>query len=186
MSSVTVFEKVFGALYQQMPASWQQFHRVVDCHRYTGEAEVRRGAGLASRMICGLMRLPKSGVVPVVLTLTNSGDGERWQRQFGESRFESCLTAAGRLEGDNDAVQIKEQLGLLGFLIRLEVKDEEIHWHIEGWRFAGVALPQILMPLSRTVEGQDAEGRYRFDIDLHLPGFGRLIAYRGWLLPQGV
>ena len=186
MSFETVFERVFGAQYQQMPQSWQQFHRVVDAHCYGGEAEVRRGKGLASRLICGLMGLPKSGVVPVVLRLTKEGDFERWQRQFGDSRFESCLSAAGCLERDEDAYHIKERLGFLSFFIRLEVKDQQVHWHIYGWRFAGMPLPRILMPHSRTVEAQDAAGRYQFDIDLHLPGFGRLIAYRGWLLPQGV
>lgn len=186
MSFSSVFERVFQAQYQRMPESWQRFHHVVDEHCYMGEAEVRRGGGLASRLLCGLMRLPKSGKVPVVLRLTKEGQGERWHRRFGDSCFESCLTAAGSLESERDGHHIQERLGFLSFFIRLEVKDQQVHWHIDSWRFAGVALPRFLMPLSRTVEAQDAEGRYQFDIDLSLMGGGRLIAYRGWLLPYGV
>ena len=42
-------------------------------------------------------------------------------------------------------------------------------------------LPKFLAPLSQTKEFIDDKGRYAFDIDLSVPLFGRLIAYRGWL-----
>ena len=49
------------------------------------------------------------------------------------------------------------------------------------WWLFGVKLPKALVPISKTIEYVDNEGRYAFDIDLHIRFLGPLIAYKGWL-----
>jgi len=48
----------------------------------------------------------------------------------------------------------------------------------------GVPLPLILAPLGDAVESEDDAGRFRFDVTVRLPlGLGRVVQYRGWLVP---
>jgi Domain of unknown function (DUF4166) len=51
-----------------------------------------------------------------------------------------------------------------------------------GSRLLGVPLPRFLVPQIRAVETEQ-NGRFHFDVEARLPGFGRLVHYRGWLAP---
>ena len=47
----------------------------------------------------------------------------------------------------------------------------------------GIPLPRLLHPTVRTFE-RERDGRYEFEVEAHLPLFGLLVRYSGWLEPQ--
>lgn len=174
------FYRVLGEQFYQLPKSWQAFHTFTGEQHYEGRAQVARGKGFAN-LIASIMGLPKAGGdVRVILQTTAVRGGERWQRQFGSSCFETILYRA-----DNAVFgYFYEQFGPLRFSINVSVKEATLEWQIVGWSFFGLPLPRFFTPISETIEFEDELGSYSFDIDLKLKLFGRLIAYKGWLVPK--
>jgi hypothetical protein len=191
-----LFKTLFGPVYETLPSSWQILHDVTDTHHHQGKVEVARGKGLVARFLCFLLKLPKSGSHDAQLILEktchNGRGAERWVRRFGSSKFSTILTMKPGLnegafsDGEraaNCCFYLLEKFGPIRFHIKLDVKGEIVKWCLLGWRFYVLPLPRYLVPISNTTEYEDEAGRYHFDIDLSLKGYGRLIAYRGWLVP---
>ncbi len=55
---------------------------------------------------------------------------------------------------------------------------------ITGWRLGPIRLPAALRPTTLAREDVDERGRFRFDVTIALPFAGRLVRYRGWLVPS--
>ncbi len=168
-----------------MPLVWQRFHSVEGPRCFKGEAAVVRGRGVVSRVVATLLRLPPAGRVPVVICVEARGGREYWQRRFGNSEFSTCLSPASAAQINDGRLRLQEAFGPICFQVRLVVAggDEarRVNWELVGWSLFGVPLPRGLVPKSKTAEFVDEQGRYAFDIDLEMRGFGRLIGYRGWL-----
>lgn len=47
-------------------------------------------------------------------------------------------------------------------------------------------LPRFMRPWTRAQERVDDLGRFTFDVEIGLPGIGRLVRYRGWLDPSSL
>ena len=56
---------------------------------------------------------------------------------------------------------------------------------IERADLFGLRLPSWLTPIGHTRETVDSAERFCFDVDVALPGVGRIIRYTGWLIPSG-
>ena len=103
-------------------------------------------------------------------------DRERWTRRFGGRPFTSLLSAA-RPE------RLWEQFGPFRFeLDLLTDRGGVVGMPVRRWRLGPLPLPPVLAPRSFATETVDAEGRFCFDVALHLPfGMGQVVRYRGWL-----
>lgn len=150
-------------------------------HALAGEAVVEGAAGgMPARLIAALFRLPRPGrAIPVRVTMeATPGGGERWVRDFAGRRFATTL----RL---HPAGGLLERFG--PFRVRLELRGDAqgLEMVIRGWSLGPLPLPARLAPAARAREDTDADGRFRFDVELTLPGLGRLVRYRGWLVPEG-
>lgn len=202
INSQSLFGMLFKGTYLKLPGPWQRLHDVKRRRVFEGEARVLRGQNIVTKTIATVMGLPPSADVPIrfvvePLVSAKAGTGpvgECWQRWFGTFEFTTCLfvhrsffsdlqvnSPVETTSGQSNEVYLEEQFGKFRFAICLMVKDEEVHWAVTDWWLAGVRLPRFLMPVSHTKEFVDEQGRYRFDIDIILPLFGRLIAYKGWL-----
>lgn len=51
------------------------------------------------------------------------------------------------------------------------------------WSAGRIPLPLMLAPKSRAREWE-ADGRFWFDVPIALPLLGRIVHYRGWLIPN--
>jgi hypothetical protein len=80
---------------------------------------------------------------------------------------------------------IVERFGMLSFRLALNPSEAGLSMPIERAYFLGVLLPRWLTPISCTHETVDAAGRFHFDVDVVLPLAGRIVRYRGWLVPAG-
>ncbi len=174
-----LFKTIFDASFDQMPEIWRRFHTVHDKHVYRGQAEVIAGSGMFIGLLAWMLRLPPSSQVPVQLTLERCETGEIWKRQFGASQFSTIL----RPSKGETKYSLYESYGPITFCVSLAPDQDklEVSWSLIDWWLFGVKLPRFLLPLSKTVEKIDSQGRYAFSIDLEVRFLGRLIAYRGWL-----
>jgi hypothetical protein len=177
-----LFETVFGAeAFAAMPAAIRAFHSADAEPVWRGRADVARGDGAAIGMLCRLLGLPTAGTdLPVTVSVAR-GDSlddssEIWTRNFAGRRFSSQLSI--------DRSELREAFGPFSFTLAAEASSEGLALPIAGWRVFGLPLPRFLIPSAEARETVDADGRFRFDVQLSLPFFGLLAHYRGWLKPR--
>ena len=58
--------------------------------------------------------------------------------------------------------------------------DDRLALLMRGMRCCGVPLPRALWPQIAATE-TERDGVFCFDVEIGLPGIGRLVRYRGWL-----
>ncbi len=180
--SAAPFPMLFSAIPEvdRLPEPLQDLHRVIDLRRWSGLARIDRGASVLSRLAGAMMRFPPAGQdVPVSVVMERRGAGEVWTRRFGTHGFRSRLTPPRRGPG------LIERFGVLSFRIALRVKAGQLHYPVaQGWCL-GIPLPRWALPVSRTVEAMDDQGRATFDVALSHRLTGLIVRYRGWLVASG-
>ena len=176
----SLYQRVLGPRFAELPAAVQRMHlpgwglRAHGLARVDGPAT--RLAGLVARLFAFP---PASDSVEVVVTFTPEQGRERWSRSFGKHGFVSMLSAAKR------PGRVRERFGPFRFDLELRVDRSGVTgMPCRGWRIGVLPLPRFLAPGSVVTEGVDEAGRFCFDVQLLLPlRLGRLVRYRGWLVP---
>jgi hypothetical protein len=120
------------------------------------------------------MRFPRPGRHKLLVAFTERDGEERWTRQFGAISFASSLSS-------KDGVLV-ERFGAFRFAFDLPSDDRGLEMTMRSWAFGRLPLPIILAPRSCAREWEDL-GRFNFDVLIELPLIGRIVHYKGWLLP---
>ncbi len=172
----SLYPLLLGRSFDALPEQVRALHSLERPVAWTGRADVERGTSLVCRLIALIFRLPPGGAdQPLVVTFTpNEDGGETWERAFLKSTFLSVQRA---VEGG-----IEEQVGPARLLLVPTATAAGLTLDLVGVTVFGRSVPSALVPRISTRE-YEAEGRYRFDVEAHLPGFGLLVTYRGWLEP---
>lgn len=168
----SLFAQVLGPAFDALASPVRALHMAQGLHRYRGEVEVERGAGLLSRIAAAATRLPPAGRGPLCVEIEASPHAERWTRFIGGHAMPSRLWREGEV--------LCERLGLATFGFRLEAVDGAIAWRVERVRVFGIPLPARWFTGVGARESADGQ-RYRFDVWASLPLTGLLVHYRGWL-----
>lgn len=172
-----LYRRILGSAFDTLPPRVQQLHDRSEHRRWAGVAEVRRGGGMLSRMIGGLIGFPKAGSnVPVAVTFAPECGGERWTRDFGGTIF-SSLQSAG--SGRNDYLLV-ERFGVISVALALVVESHRLLLVPRRWSMLGISLPKWLMPAATSYE-TEADGRFCFDAEISAPIIGLIAAYKGQL-----
>ncbi|WP_237353253.1 SDR family oxidoreductase [Xanthobacter sp. YC-JY1] len=173
-----VFAETLGAAFGALPPAVRDLHTVMDVRRWSGEADVEEGTGHLARLVRMLMGFPAPGTaIPVKVRMERRGEAEIWERRFAGRPLRSRLARAG-------AGILRERFGPLSFDIALNVVGGRLAYPVVAGYCAGLPLPRALLPISETIESMDAEGRVTFDVAISLPRVGRIVRYRGWLVPD--
>lgn len=159
-----------------LPPALRALHQVIDLCHWQGKARIDRGEGRLARLDARLMRFPPAGVdVPVTGMIDRQDETELWTRRFGAHQFRSRLSRPRRGTG------LVERFGPFSFRIGLQVEEGALRYPVnEGW-FLGLPLPRAMLPVSKTVEAVDTDGRATFDVGMSHPLTGPIVRYRGWL-----
>jgi len=171
-----LFARVLGAdAFAGLPRAVRRLH---EGGTFAGEAEVEGPEGLLARMAGWLVGFPASARrVRVRVVITPLADGEHWARDFGGRRFRSRMVLG--------ANGLEERFGVFAFRVATPLDAAGLRVVVRAWRVLGVPLPLALAPLGDAEESEDPEGRFRFDVTVRLPfGLGRVVRYRGWLVPD--
>lgn len=143
---------------------------------YSGRCDIERGKGLLIANLLRIGRFPGSGRdLPVKFVTRSERDHHIWSRDFAGHITRSHLY----YDGHRNCV--REKLGGLTMWLRPVLTQRGLSIEIERLTVFGIPCPAILLPRSATLEWQDAQGRFRFDVSAEVPGLGRLIRYHGWL-----
>ncbi|WP_114241425.1 DUF4166 domain-containing protein [Dyella sp. C9] len=163
------------------PADWsqlapavQRMHADGEVLEASGQAQVRGASHAFARGLRRLLTLPEPGdAQAIALTIERHASHERWTRRFARGRMHSTLRRG------NDA-HLRERLGPVTLHFSLRRESDAIDWQLRRASLLGLPLPRGLFGTVFSRSGAN-EGRYTFDIDVHLPLLGRLVSYHGWL-----
>lgn len=172
-----LFSRALGDQFDTLPEAVRALHEAPGNTRWVGEADTRGSGSAPGRVLARIFGFPDAQIgVPVEVMISADGDRSVWRRRIGSSRFQSVLSnpSAGGL--------IEERFGPFTVRIRLRPDENRLWYEVAGWRLGPVPLPTILAPKSLTHERVDAEGRFVFDVEIRLPGLGRMAYYTGWLV----
>ena len=174
-----LYHQILGPAFDGLPPQLKRLHGSTSPRRWQGHAEVRRGTGLFARFAAVVMGFPKAATrVPVTVTFAPENGSERWTRDFGGKRFTSLQS---RGAGRNDYLLV-ERFGPLSFAMALTVEEDRLHLVPRRWSAFGIPMPRWLLPNGDSFE-TEAEGRFRFDVQIVAPFIGLVVAYRGSLDP---
>jgi saccharopine dehydrogenase-like NADP-dependent oxidoreductase len=164
--------------FERIPTAIRAGHLIGNGHVLRGRARVDGAETLPGAFLGSLFGLPRTNDdVTVTVTMHADGDREIWTRDFGGRRFRSFLAA--RAGGG-----LTERFGLLTFDLEVPTSEQGLAMTITGCRLGPIRFPQALSPRTEAREDVDEEGRFRFDVTIALPSVGRLVRYRGWLVPD--
>ena len=179
----TLFQTLLGAAFFRLPDSLRALHGVHGVARYSGQVTITRGTGLLSRICGAVSGLPRPMAdEPVTVDFTTGPKGEIWARAFGAPpKVSKMRSKLWHHEG-----QLRERLGPMQFRFVLHTWEGTIFWNVVGARLLGILpLPAALFRDVRCNE-REIDGRYVFEVEAAMPVIGKLVHYRGWLLPDGV
>ncbi|WP_159804336.1 SDR family oxidoreductase [Litoreibacter roseus] len=183
--SVSIFETQLGTeTFQDLPDALRDFHGQTGDPVWSGTAQIEGGKWVLPKLLSRFFGFPATGVnIPVTVQVDRSieEDGlprERWTRNFDGTILTSALTRA------RDGV-FTEKFALFTFDVPVSAGSGTVKMPVSGFCLGRLRLPRVLAPRSNTVEYQDTEGRFCFDVRLTLPLVGLLAHYKGWLMPTG-
>lgn len=175
--SEPIYRRVLGSAFDSLPSDVKALHDNLDERQWSGSASVQRGRGLAARMIASIMGFPKAAeTIPVSVTFTPVGDGEKWTRTFGRQSFYSQQKCGN----GRNAHLLVERFGIVDIALALVVDGDRLNLVPRRWSVVGLPLPKFLLPRGISFETQ-REGRFCFDVTIALPIVGHIVSYQGSL-----
>lgn len=166
-----------GERFDALPVSVRQIHSVLRDDAASGEAKVTGAANALGAFVARIMRFPPAGQYKLHVTFIEREGVEHWTRAFGAFTFSSTLSEA--------AGNLVERFGPIRFKFDLPSNECGLEMRMRGWSVWRVPLPLFLAPQSRAREWEE-DGRFCFEVPIALPLVGRIVHYRGSLVPHSV
>jgi hypothetical protein len=176
MTSPSLYRRVLGAGFDELPAVLKQFHDAANGASARGTFRVVRGDGIVRNVVADLLGMPKAAEgVPVRLEVKVNGDRELWLRHFPGRCTRTIQWADGNL--------LMERVGLSWFSSALVVHGSRMQYEFRRAWFAGIPLPVWLSPY---VDGYVAAGETGWRVSVHIfaPFLGEIVHYEGWVEPE--
>jgi len=175
-----LYRRVLGSAWERLPPSLQAMHAAVAGQSASGEASVERGRNRLAQKVADLMGFPQAGEhIPVRVRFETIANGEIWHRDFAGRQFHSVQTEGrGRSQ-----YLIDERFGAISVALACVVEEGRLRLIVRRWSLFGVPMPRFLSPGGDAFE-YEQDARFHFDVELKAPLLGRLVRYRGWLIPQ--
>ncbi|MGV3576771.1 MAG: DUF4166 domain-containing protein [Devosia sp.] len=169
-----LYQRVLGAAFSALPETTRRLHRGTPAIVVEGEALVRPARSPLNRVIARLLGMPtRPGTVPVHVIIEQRNGREYWSRNFAGKIMRSEMREAGGL--------IAETFGPFSIRMKLVADASGLDMQRVDGSFLGLPIPTFLLPQIKAEERVDEQGRHLFDVEIDLPLFGRLVAYRGHL-----
>ncbi|WP_299395764.1 DUF4166 domain-containing protein [Pelagibius sp.] len=178
---VPLYRRVLGGALDRLPGPLRRLHDHDGASSAAGRCDVERGDGLAARLVAACFGMPPAGRdLPVRVRFSTRDGVETWERDFAGHRLSSRQGAEPARPG-----HLYERFGIGHFILRPEVSAAGLDLRLVGVRLLRLPLPRRLWPRIVGRERVDGAGRFTFEVSIVLPLAGLLIAYRGYLVPEG-
>lgn len=171
-----LFPTLLAERWNTLPACVRALHGSESDITAHGRVDVRGNPGFVARGLRFLFAMPAPRTdAALQVRITRNGLDEIWRRDFSGRRMTSHLRAAQGQQG-----AFVERLGPVAFVFEPMPTGSGLRWITREARLLGVRVP--LTWFSGIEAGcEEADGRYRFDIEVRVPLLGMLVAYVGWL-----
>jgi Domain of unknown function (DUF4166) len=176
MASLSLFRRILGARFDELPEVLQRFHGSTTGGQARGTFLVERGKGWLRNAVASLLGMPKAGKdVPVRLEVVVEGERERWFRHFPGQSLSSLQWAERGL--------LLESFGLGCFAFELVIDGPRLRHEFRRAWFAGIPIPRALAPF---VDGWLDAGDKGWLVVVHVvfPFLGEIVHYEGWVEPD--
>lgn len=176
-----LYQRTLGGAWDDLAPQIRELHSVTHESVFVGRCRVERGRNPLSILVARLIGLPPAGPDhDVRVTLTVEGDGERWVRHIGGSRFWSVQQPD---RADRATPLIRERFGVICVHFALVLEQAALRYVLRRWTLLGIPMPLALGPQSRATESIE-NGKFRFDVEIRHPLTGLIVHYRGLLSRQ--
>ncbi len=177
-----LYRRLLGDAWKDLPIQLREMHTLQAGLTARGMATVERGPSGLARMAASLLGFPEEGrEIPIEVHFTAENGRETWVRSFAGSRF-----ATVQMEGEGRSERLLcERFGPIVFAIAVVLDGGRLKFMVRGWSLFGVPMPVGLAPLGNAYEHVN-DGRFGFDVDIGHRWLGRIVRYRGWLVPERV
>jgi hypothetical protein len=182
MLNPTPFQTLLGEAFARLPEPVRFIHGLAERLDTEGLADIEAPPGIGPWLVARLAGLPQPGrnVAVAVAFIPRPQGRERWERRFGRRRYTSTL--AVHFRDSSESGFLVEHFGLFDLHFGLVPTADALCWSLLRWKFFRVPLPGWSRPAIECRESSEA-GRFTFDIDVVFPLIGKILHYRGWLLP---
>ncbi len=179
-ASWPLYRRLLGEAWHRLPPPLRAVHDLDAEMVAEGIATVERGRGFLANLVARLMGLPGSARETVVKVRFTPRDGrEIWTRSFGEHRFASVQAEGqGRFQR-----LLTERFGACVFGLALVIEDHRLRLLVRRWSVCGIPLPLAMAPVADACEFA-RDGRFHFAVEIAHRLTGRIVLYRGWLVPR--
>ncbi|WP_371423633.1 DUF4166 domain-containing protein [Tardiphaga sp.] len=176
-----LIRRLLGASYDTLPAAIRDGHDVSGILVLEGQADATAPDTLIAAVFSRLFRFPRSGSnMPLRVEMRSEDDGsETWTRIYPDVTMRSNLRNA-----DPSTQCLDEVFGPVAIRLKWQATDVGLTLSPIGARLLGIPLPSFLCPRSVARETVDNNGRFQFDVDISMPLIGRIVRYRGFLVPM--
>jgi hypothetical protein len=172
-----LYRQILGPAFESLSQTIRRLHDFDVERTAQGRASVECGRGWIARRIARAFGFPPAGEdIPVTVAFHRESDREIWWRNFGGAEF-SSIQEGGR--GRSDRL-LCERFGPCAFALALVADGDRLRFVIRRWSLFGVPMPLALAPACEAYECE-ADGRFRFFVELRYPLIGLIVRYQGWL-----
>lgn len=177
IADAPVYRKVLGPAFFSLPPRVQELHGSSGPRRWTGFAEVRRGRSPAATLVAAIFGFPKAGSrMPVSVTFSPEGGGERWTRSFNNKSFSSLQSPGTGV----DQHLLVERFGIASFALALVIEGNRLFLVPRRWSLLRLPMPRRLLPSGSTFE-TERDGQFCFEVEISVPLIGLIVEYKGRL-----
>lgn len=169
----SLYEKVLGAQFNQLPSGLAKFHSVRGTYECKGHANVIGARRVWIGWFAKMLNLPTiSESVDVNFKLIAGNDSETWIRQFGKQVMYSTLREKNGY--------LIEHLGPMQLRSSLQWNNNTLKMRIVGASMGFIHFPIWCLP-SIIADETFSENKLHFLIDVRWKWIGTLVGYSGYL-----
>lgn len=173
MSAIPIYRQVLGEDFDQLPRMVREFHSVLGDAKYSGRVVIDGPDNSFGRLIAWCSGLPRVSTEQAFeFSMQADENSETWRRHFPDGDMVSLLRAVDGC--------LVERLGVFQLGFRLDVATDKLSMLLDRVTAFGIPCPSILFPRVTAEEYGDDE-RFYFNIEMHMPLVGRVVAYKGYL-----
>ena len=171
----TLYQRLLGTSFAQLPPVLRQFHSLHSGGRAAGHVIVQSGAGSLRYAAARLLKMPHAGSdVPIHLQVVPGGGSEVWIRRFGSQSITTKQWQCGNF--------LVEQAGPLHFVFRVTASPAGLHFAFQHNLLCGMRLPaSTSLGVAATAIGY--QGHWNIDVRMQAPLLGDITTYSGDIYP---
>ena len=170
-----LYKRILKDRYESLPQAVQTLHAFKGHALYEGACDVERGKNPFCKFLAWMLSLPPEGKGHALkVEFSQNGAVETWTRYFGDQKFTSK-------QWDRNG-KLYESINGTTLVFDIETTSHSLNLKLANVLILGIPVRWLFKP-KVVAEETEEKGKFCMNINVHLPFFGLLVRYKGWLNP---